>query len=313
MPEPCDSTNAVNPGFWLRNCRRLSLWLSTDPVSRSTWVRASRILRQYWAGRIQSEVWAGMPRGLRVPVRLWDHVEAGIFWYGFPAEDFAAYHVLSAALPRDGVLLDIGANIGAFTLPLAARMERGTVHGFEPASGTVERLRRNLAINAIENVIVNRCAVSNRSGELSIWVPGEQWKGRLYNTGRTSAYVGSGDSGWRQETVPCITLDDYAARRALARVDAIKIDVEGGELDALEGASALIHKHRPMVVMEVNQAPLRAAGRSVEDVLAFWREHDYRVGTIAGNGRVRWKPPSTTDYKHRNICCVPRRSPDNGA
>lgn len=263
-------------------------------------------MRQYWAARVRSELWAPLPGGSSVPVRLWEHVEAGIFWYGFPAEDLAAFEVLSAALPRDGVVLDIGANVGTFTLSLAARAQRGTVHGFEPAPATAARLRRNVEINGLENVVVNECAVADRTGVMGIWVPGARWKGNLYNTGMTSPYVGRGVPGWHRETVACIRLDDYVAQQRLQRVDAIKIDVEGGELDVLEGARASIGRFRPLVVMEANHAPLHAAGRSVDTVLEFWRDNGYRVGTITAAGRVDWgRVPAAGKGHHWNLCCMP--------
>lgn len=298
-------TDPEFPGFWLRNCRRLSLALSRHAAVRRLWAGASRGMRQYWAGRVCSEIWAPLPGSVRVPVRLWDHVEAGIFWYGFPAEDKAAFRVLSSALAPDGVLIDVGANIGAFALPLGAQARRGAVHAFEPASGTADRLRRNRDLNRLDNIVVNQDAVSDRSGSISIWVPATRWKGRLYNTGMTSAYVGNRQSGWHEEVVSAVRLDDYTREQNLPRVDAMKIDVEGAELDVLEGARALIRQYRPLVVMEVNQAPLQAAGRRIDDVTRFWRAMDYRVGVIAGNGTVRWELVPGPGSGHQNICCAP--------
>lgn len=294
-------------GAWLAACRRLSLALARARWSRVVWTSASRPLRQYWAGRVDTEVWASLPGDLWIPVRLWEHVEAGVFWYGFPAEDLAAYQVLSAALPRDGVLLDIGANVGVFGLPLAARADRGAVHAFEPAPAAAGRLRRNIRINGLDNIIVNQCAASDRSGTLSIQVPEARWKGRLYNAGMASPYVGRGRPGWRTETVHSVRLDDYTVRQGLDRIDAVKLDVEGGELDALAGAGDLLRSFRPLVVMEVNPGPLEAAGRSVDDVLGFWRAHGYRVGAVAAGGRVHWG--RWPGGQHGNICCTPIADP----
>lgn len=305
---PLPGQPAGNPrsaGFWLKTCQRISLALAGAPRSRHAWTFASRPMRQYWAGRVHSELWASLRGNVSVPVRLWEHVEAGIFWYGFPAEDIAAFEVLSSALPRDGVVLDVGANIGAFTLTLAARADRGAVHSFEPVSATAERLRRNVDINGLDNIVVNQCAVSDLAGSMSIWVPGARWKGRLYNTGMTSFYVGRNRAGWHEETVTRIRLDDYMTHQGLHRVDAMKIDVEGGELDALEGARSLIRTFRPLVVMEVNRGPLEAAGRSVDEVLRFWRENDYTIGTITAGGEVRWGRFQGAGESHQNICCAP--------
>jgi len=190
-------------------------------------------------------------------------------------------------------------------LPLASRVGRGAVHCFEPASGIAERLRRNRAINRLDNIHVNQCAVADRTGGMSIWIPETHWKGRLYNTGMTSAHVGRERPGWREETVTCIPLDGYVTQRGLARVDALKLDVEGGELEVLEGARSLIREYRPLVIMEANRETLEAAGHSINDVLRFWQDCGYRVGAIADNARVRWDRVHGGESGHRNLYCIP--------
>lgn len=297
---------AVEPraaGTWLAAWRYMSVALARGRWSRFLWTGVSRPLRQYWARRLDTEVWARLPGNLWIPARLWEHVEAGVFWYGFPAEDVPTFQVLSAALPRDGVFLDIGANVGVFSLPLASRAGQGRVHAFEPVPAAAERLRRNIDINAIDNIRVNQCAASDHAGTLSIQVPESHWKGRLFNDGMASTYVGRGRPGWRTETVGCVRLDDYAREQGLGRVDAIKLDVEGSELDVLAGAGDLLRSFRPLVVMEVNPGPLAAARRSVDEVMEFWRSQDYRVGAVGHGGRVHWgRRPGG---RHCNICCAP--------
>lgn len=260
-------------------------------------------MRQFWARRVDGEIVAEM-EGLCLAVRLDEHVEAGVFWYGFPAEDRAVLAQLRARVPDDGVVIDIGANVGCFTLAMARHAAAGRVHAFEPVPATAERLQAAIAANALGNIRINRCALSNRDGEIAVWVPEAHWKGRLYNRGRSSSYVGEAQAGWRQEAATCRRLDDYADTEALHRIDAIKIDIEGAELDALEGAVESLHRFRPAVVMELNAGPLEAAGRSVAEVLAFWRAQGYRVGSITSGGGVRWREPSGRG-RHCNILCLP--------
>lgn len=260
-------------------------------------------MRQFWARRVDGELVAEM-EGLQLRVRLDEHVEAGVFWYGFPAEDRAVLAQLRARVPHDGVVVDIGANIGCFTLAMARHAAAGAVHAFEPVPATADRLEAAIRANALGNIRLNRCALSHREGGIAVWVPEAHWKGRLYNRGRSSCYVGEAEPGWRRETVACRRLDDYVAAQGVARVDAIKLDIEGAELDALEGAAESLRRFRPAVVMELNAGPLEAAGRSVAEVLAFWRAQGYRAGSITAGGGVRWREPSGRG-RHCNILCLP--------
>lgn len=287
---------------WLHRCQRISRAAALTPGLGRAWPALSRGVRQYWARHAPPEVLTDMA-GLRLPVRLSDHVEAGIFWYGFPAEDRGVLQQLQARLPEDGVVVDIGANIGCFALLLARHLGHGQVHAFEPVPEAADRLEAAAKANAIGNIRLNRCALSKADGEIDVWVPEAHWKGSLYNRGRSSRYVGEDQAGWRRERARCRRLDDYVREAGIARIDAIKIDIEGAELDALEGAVASLRRFQPVVAMELNAEPLAAAGRSVAEVLTFWRDQGYGVARIAHGGGLDRRAPDGRG--HCNILCLP--------
>ncbi|WP_440995863.1 FkbM family methyltransferase [Arhodomonas sp. SL1] len=296
-------TERPKPPLTLHVCQRISLAAASIPGVRGLWPSVSRVMPQFWARRVTDPMPARLPGGASLPVRLSEHVEAGVFWYGFPAEDRGALAVLRDRLPRDGVALDVGANVGCFSLVLATDAPAGQVHAFEPVRGNRERLERAIADNGLENITVNACALAAEAGELTVWVPQAHWKGRLYNAGRSSPYVGRGEHGWAPETVPCLTLDEYVAQQGLRRVDVIKIDVEGAEMDVLEGARRTLSELRPAVVMERNDSLLAAAGRDPDAVRTLWDDLRYRIHYITPAGTLRRRLPKRSS--HCNILCLP--------
>jgi FkbM family methyltransferase len=184
-------------------------------------------------------------------------------------------------VPPDGVFLDIGANIGFFTCAFAAidGYFKGTIHAFEPVGGNFRRLRRNIALNRLTaRARAVRTALGARPGRMKIHIV----PGGAANNAVGEAMLTDADreiiarEGWRSETVDVVRLDDWAARRKLARCDLIKIDVEGAECFVLEGAKTLIGSCRPAIVGEFSPYWLRGAGRSFDDAIALLGPLGYR-------------------------------------
>jgi len=128
--------------------------------------------------------------------------------------------VIRSLAPRDRTMLDIGANIGALTLEMAAHASPGTlIHAFEPQLDVFLRLCGNLALNGIGNVVPVNAAVSDRTG--TVVVPHVD-----YRKPHASGAVRVRASG-AGRTVPCHRLDDLAFEGD--PVGFIKVDVEGHE------------------------------------------------------------------------------------
>lgn len=140
--------------------------------------------------------------------------------YELFAED--AYHIteLTAGLPEDLVVLDVGGQVGCFSTALAQAVPRATVHAFEASPSTAEFLRHNVAANGFDGrVHVRSTALSDHTGILQF----------------ASSTLGSGLNGMSSPEdpsnvvdVPCITFSDAVAM-AGGRVDLVKMDIEGAE------------------------------------------------------------------------------------
>jgi FkbM family methyltransferase len=125
-----------------------------------------------------------------------------------------------------GTVIDIGANIGAFTLDCAARHPAIEIHAYEPDPETCAVLRRNVAANRLEKrVTVWNEAVTAKAGPLTLW--------RGDNSAVASAFLS--ERKGEACTATGVTFDTVAGR-AGNRIALLKIDAEGAEADILEGA-----------------------------------------------------------------------------
>ena len=146
--------------------------------------------------------------------------------------------LLRARLAPGCTFLDIGANIGAYALFVAAFAgPRARILAVEPQPDVFDRLTYNIAQNPFGTVKAVACAVADKAGELTLFVDPR-------NRGESSLkIVGTNEGG--QIRVPAVTLLDLARSEGITRIDAIKLDVEGAEDLILEpffrNAPAALH------------------------------------------------------------------------
>lgn len=144
-----------------------------------------------------------------------------------------------ANLPQDAVMFDLGGNIGVTALLLTGLRPQGHIHVFEALPANAAFLRQNLALNGVTNCTVVEAAVGDEPGLV-----------QLNGTGAVAQVGTAAEPG--EHGVPVVTLDGYAERVGLTRLDFIKMDIEGYEPAALKGGTELIARHRPPILMEFN-------------------------------------------------------------
>ena len=217
-----------------------------------------------------------------------------------PNEMFAMSKLIGTGM----CVIDAGANEGIFTL-MAARLvgQNGTVHAFEPSRRDRERLLANLATNGLSNVVVHPVALGQVTGKAVLQVSGAERPG--HNTIGGFAYSDT-PHAYSLE-VEVTTMDEIARANGLARVDLVKIDVEGSETAVLQGAQEMLRRFRPIVVAEAQDASLQQLGSSVSELLQLIRASDYDVMVFGPSGN----PETVIDDRLTgvNLLCLPRVSP----
>ncbi|MBO1073732.1 FkbM family methyltransferase [Roseomonas marmotae] len=156
-----------------------------------------------------------------------------------------------ANVPRDGVCLDIGANIGLTAVLLSLLCPDGHVYAFEAVPRMAALIRATLVENGITNCTVVNLAVGDAPGEV-----------RFFDSGVGSHAITDEHLAPPDTTliVPVVTLDDYLFDTAkVERVDFVKMDIEGFEPRALAGGPRFLERFRPPVLMEFNSWLLRVA------------------------------------------------------
>jgi FkbM family methyltransferase len=171
--------------------------------------------------------------------------------------------VLAAAI-RDGfTFVDLGANVGVYSLFVAGLAGRGArVLAVEPQPEIYRRLTFNVAANDLGTIRTLQCAVADRDGTLDLFID----RG---NRGQSSIAIATGE----RVTVPCRTLESVLNEAGFDRVDALKIDIEGAEDTVLVPffATAPARLWPSLILLEMS------SDRWKSDCVALCVDHGYRV------------------------------------
>jgi FkbM family methyltransferase len=201
--------------------------------------------------------------------------------------------LIPLAVRHGETALDIGANFGLYSYHLSRAVgPSGRVFAFEPVPFTHQTLRKVVRVLRLQNVTVVPKGCSDADGEISFEVPlsesGALATGVAYARGRNDDRPGKeGQVRWASTatiTGEVVALDGYLPD--LPAVSLVKCDIEGAEPLAFRGAHALIAKHRPTIICEINPWYLEGFGLQLErDLLnplfqqgyeLFFYEHERR-------------------------------------
>ena len=180
--------------------------------------------------------------------------------------DEKEYALLDRFLRPGDWALDIGANVGHYTLRMAEIVgPAGRVLAFEPIPDTFALLTENVRHCAHANVSLLNCAASERTAAVGMEIP--RWDNGMENY--YQAHVVSGTSGL---TILALSIDSLA----LPTVRLVKIDAEGHELPVLQGMRSLVERDHPVLIVETG------TGEATR-LLESWA---YRVERLPGSSNV---------------------------
>jgi FkbM family methyltransferase len=190
------------------------------------------------------------------------------------------------------VCLHVGASDGRHSYVMTQVAPKARIYAFEPSAFAFDVLKTCLAWHGIrDRVTPIHAAVADRPGELLLVTP-KKTSGRM---GRAYAYVAESapegaarpdldDQGADLQPTPVVTLDGFCAERGIEHVDFIRMDIEGAEQKALMGASGILDRDRPHVLIEIHPPMLKDRfGGSGEAVLDIFRERGYRMFALNGD------------------------------
>lgn len=182
--------------------------------------------------------------------------------------------MVKLARPNTAVF-DVGANLGLMSVPVLAECPSCRVVSFEPSPNSLPYLQRTRQDSAYrERWVVIGAAVADAIGELDFTVGSQS--DALYEGFRSADRI----AGARVIKVPVTTLDDEWRKLGEPEVSLIKVDVEGAEAGVFAGASALLQKWRPSILVEWYAPYLERFGTRPNELVSIARRFGYGLFTV---------------------------------
>lgn len=230
------------------------------------------------------------PKHVHYQIPSWKDVEVNGIKFRVDVSDLVGWYLYWGfvdpsrlklySLINDGdVVVDVGANLGEVALNAAKRVgSTGQVFVFEPFPSNFEKLRTNVGLNRFENLHLINKGLGAESGELGMFVADEA------NAGMNRMSADGSSESKNATVVEVVKLDDFILENGIDRIDLIKIDVEGFEMNVLRGSENTLKTFRPKLFLEVIDDYLRQQGSSARDVIQFLETHNYSL-TYADSGK----------------------------
>lgn len=191
--------------------------------------------------------------------------------YGSGANELAVQKAIASHLRPGSVFYDVGANVGFFAT-IAARLvgTEGRVFAFEPVAANADQIHRNARLNRFENIAVVQRAVAAASGRSEFW-------NAEYSGGGALTSAPKPPDATSMLRVDVVALDDFVYGEKSPPPDVVKVDVEGAELEVLNGMERLLSERRPVVVYEVDDQTAGGVELKRQAIERFLLKREYRV------------------------------------
>lgn len=239
-----------------------------------------------WLGIENNTYRRRLANNLYINVNPSEHIQQQLFWYGYYEKELG--DLIKKILRPGNVFLDIGANIGYFSLLAGNHEPTAKIIAFEPVGSIFKKLEENISINTVQNIKAVNSGVGDKNEEREIYISAED------NLGMSSFQKPGSYSG-KTEMISVITIDEWIKSTALSKIDLIKLDVEGNELAALKGMHKTLQNFKPAVIVEINPETLFQFGLTAADILNNLGQLNFRAFLVLKTGRLQQINEYATD------------------
>jgi len=211
-----------------------------------------------------------------------EHIQQQLFWYGYYEKEVG--ELLKRVVKPGDVFLDLGANIGYFSLLVAHDSPSVKVISFEPVAGLFQNMNNNVSLNNIKNISTINAAVGEINEEKELFVSAPD------NLGMSSFHQPENFSG-KTERVRVVTIDNWFKTAGLSEIDIIKLDIEGSELAALKGMKEVLQQQKPVLIVEINPGTLSMFNLKPSDIYDHLKQFHFEGFLILENAKLEQVDP----------------------
>jgi FkbM family methyltransferase len=203
------------------------------------------------------------------------------FWGGYE-QNYCKYWISLCRTSNN--IFDVGANVGLYSLLAAEANPEASIHAFEPTQEMLDIAKANVRLNNFQNIRINPVAVGYPTGNGVL----RDCRGDNGTNEGMNYVVRTGENPQiTDRLITVVALDDYCHDNGIDRIDLLKIDIEGGEYDALVGAKALLKsKSIGCLFIEFIEWAAARSGHSGDDITRLLVAAGYLIYRLTPGGLV---------------------------
>jgi FkbM family methyltransferase len=240
--------------------------------------------------------------GIAMIVDPSDHRTAPVESLNFNSYEPCESSIIRSLAPHIDTMLDIGANIGWYSLLVASINKNSSIHAFEPIPSTFKRLSDNCSLNQANSITCHNFGFSSEPGSFPFY---------FYPEGSGNASIRNLAGREDAQVINCElrTLSDFCLDLpSLSSIDFIKCDVEGNELFVLQGSSSVLDKHKPILLVELLRKWCAPFGYHPNEVLELMFSLGYSAYGVNSSGALSAVETISEDTIETNFFFVHPRS-----
>jgi FkbM family methyltransferase len=202
---------------------------------------------------------------------------------------------------KAAMIFDVGANVGIYSLSAAVNNQHAMIHAFEPTPEVFATLQANLRRNHCDGVTTHNMAVGKTTGAVFL----HRCRG-VDGANEGMNYVSDVRERDSDIEIRRVSLDDFCDQQGIQEIDLVKMDIEGNELQALQGAQNLLARKRiNTLFLEINDWALARANSKPADVIELLDRADYQLFRFVNREIIRIDPrteiPDTVIASRANL------------
>lgn len=222
-------------------------------------------------------VYTNLLYNIKMKLNIGEFLQAHLFLFG--SYELPSVKFIRKFLINGGNAVDVGAQIGYLTIVMATSCKTQLhVYSFEPEPYNISQFNTNISLNALDNITLIPKAVTSTLNPIKLFLAKDN------NSGTHSTISSDPNVSSDFITVDSTTLDEFVRDQAITKLDLIKIDVEGAELDVIKGAREVLTLLHPALIIELSESIQQSRGFSTIEFKAIMLELGYDPYLISDRG-----------------------------
>ena len=217
---------------------------------------------------------------IKMDLDLNEYLQSYLYFFG--SYELPTLKLIKRLLKPSDMILDIGANVGYTSLTFAKFInDKGKIFSFEPEKKNYNTFLKNIKLNKFNNIYPHKLAVADENKSIKLYLSKSE------NDGIHSTLLHTDTLSENYEEVEAVKMDDFVKNNNITKVNFVKIDVEGAEIDVINGMKQVMSDNQPVIILELVESLQKLKNLTTSEFKKIlFNEYNYYPFIISDKGFI---------------------------